>query len=235
MAVPMSRSVLAFLALGACITSVQPPPTPGYGAPYKGTGEGIYVKDDRGNWNVTEGQHPITSEQALEATGDTEYETRRQDMRAYNRQLEAEGHSHKTRGNVMVGAGVVAMIAGAIATFVVAPNVQDESITAATSTMPEMRSYTSGDNTRLASTAGVGLFILGIVAVSYGYFGGRKSPPYYEWHTPTALNRPAYVRQQTEPYNERIGAPSIPDEEGKPQFRRALPAKHADMRMRGGR
>jgi len=95
----------------ACITSVPPPPTVGYGAPYHGTGEGIYVKDSRNDWDITEGHHKISSEQALEATGDTEYETRRQIAKSYNSELGREGLAHKDRGNLMIRGSIIATIA----------------------------------------------------------------------------------------------------------------------------
>jgi hypothetical protein len=186
----------------------------GYGAPYHGTGEGIYVKDSRSDWDITEGHHKITSEQALESTGDTEYETRRQIARDYNTRLAAEGEAHRRRGNLMIQAGIVAAVAGTVLSLLVAPALQTETITPPMGDMPEMRTYTSGATTQLVANLGLGLFVAGILGVSYGYVGGRKPPPYYSWHTPTALDRPAYVRQQTEPYNEKIGAPLIPDEDG---------------------
>lgn len=232
-----AATALALLvAMGsACITSVPPPPTIGYGAPYHGTGEGIYVKDSRNDWDITEGHHKISSEQALEATGDTEYETRRQIAKSYNSELGREGLAHKDRGNLMIRGSIIATIAGAVLSLVVAPRLQEETITPATATMPESRTYTSGAATNLSANLGLLLFIGGIAGISYGYFGGKKPPPYYEWKTPMALDRPAYVRQQTEPYNEKIGAPSIPDEDGnqKPTLHRRLPPQKMPT-MRGG-
>jgi hypothetical protein len=228
--------VLLVVMGSACITSVPPPPTVGYGAPYHGTGEGIYTKDSRTNWDITEGHHKISSEQALEATGDTEYETRRQIAKAHNVELNREGYAHKDRGNLMIRTGIVATVAGAVLSLLVAPRLQEEAITPATATMPETRTYTSGAATNLTANLGLLLFVGGLAGISYGYFGGKKAPPYYEWKTPTALDRPAYVRQQTEPYNEKIGAPSIPDEDGneKPQLKRKLPPQKMPT-MRGGR
>ena len=233
-----ATALLLFVTMGsACITSVPPPPTVGYGAPYHGTGEGVYVKDSRNDWDITEGQHKISSEQALEATGDTEYETRRQIAKAYNSRLAGEGEAHKNRGNLMIQGGVVAAVAGAVLSLLVAPALQTETITPPMGAMPEMRTYTSGATTQLTANLGLGLFIAGVVGISYGYLGGKKPPPYYAWRTPAALDRPAYVRQQTEPYNEKIGAPSIPDEDGnqKPTLRPRprLPQQRMPT-MRGG-
>lgn len=209
------RRIVWVLAMGAgCIKPPPAPPTLGYGAPYRGTGEGVYVKDSRSDWDVTEGHHKISSEQALEAAGDAEYEARRQIAKDYNVKLYREGMAHRDRGNLMIEAGTVAAIAGAIIGLVIAPHLATETITPATPGMPESRTYTSGAAATATVNLGFALFTLGVVGVGYGYYGGSRPPPYYAWHTPDPLNRPAYVRQQTEPYNEKIGAPSIPDEDG---------------------
>jgi hypothetical protein len=203
------------MALGAsCIGTPPPPPTLGYGTPYRGTGEGVYVKDSRTDWDITEGHHKITSEQALEASGDPEYEARRQIAKDYNVQLYREGMEHRTRGHHMMEAGGVMAVVGLIVQFVVAPKLQKETITPAMDGMPETRTYTTGFAAGATVNLGFGLFALGVAGVTYGYLGGRRTPPYHVWRTPGPLDRPAYVRQQTEPYNEKIGAPSIPDEDG---------------------
>ena len=187
------------------------PPTAGYGAPYKGTGEGIYVKDSRDDWDITEGHHKITSEQALEAAGDPEYETRRQIAKAYNQRLYREAQEHHRRAYHLMEASAGAIVLGYIAGFVIAPGLQSETDTPAAAGMPEMRQFQSNFGTDTVATLGIGLLIAGLAGIPYAYYGGHRPPPYHVWHTPGPLNRPAYVRQQTEPYNEKIGAPSMPD------------------------
>ena len=228
------------LAIAGCFPAVPLPPTAGYGVPYKGTGEGVYVKDSRGDWDITEGHHKITSEQALEAAGDAEYEARRQIAKAYNDQLYREGNAHHTKAVHLMEASGVAIVVGYIALGLIAPHLQNEQLTPAGAGMPEMRSYTSGLATDAFATVGGLLITGGIVGIPYAYWGGRKPPPYHVWRTPGPLNRPAYVRQQTEPYNEKIGAPSIPDEDGeqKPKLRpppgvRPPPPRREMPRMRG--
>jgi len=241
------RTFIGVMAIGAgCIKPPPPPPTLGYGAPYRGTGEGIYVKDSRGDMDITEGHHKITSEQALEAAGDAEYEARRQIAKDYNVRLYREGMAHHDRGNLMMEVGGAAAIAGAIIGLIVAPHLASEAVTPATATMPESRTYTSGAAATATVNLGFALFTLGVVGVGYGYYGGSRPPPYYAWHTPGPLNRPAYLHQQTEPYNEKIGAPSIADEDGEqkpsgppgqvPKLRpgAAPPPQHMPA-MRGGR
>lgn len=205
--------------------AVPPPPALGYGAPYRGTGEGIYVKDSRTDWDITEGHHKITSEQALEAAGDPEYEARRQIAKAYNDRLHQEGQAHHARGYHLIEAGALVLIAGAIATFVVAPKLQTHTDNPATATDPETSFYRSGPATELVANAGLVAMIAGALGIPYGWYGGSRPPPYHEWHTPEPLNRPAYVRQQTEPYNAKIGAPSMPDADtGTQPDVRGLPA-----------
>ena len=190
-----------------------PPPTLGYGAPYRGTGEGVYVKDSRGDWDITEGHHKVRSEQALEASGDPEYEARRQIAKDYNVRLYREGMEHRARGHHMMEAGARGGGAGLIVRLVVAPKLQEEKITPATAACrrpaPTRRAPRERDGEpRVRSVRARRR------GVTYGYSGGRRPPPYHVWKTPGPLDRPAYVRQQTEPYNEKIGAPSIPDEDG---------------------
>lgn len=212
----LSRSaVLALAALGApgCFPPPPLPPTAGYGVPYHGTGEGIYVKDSRDDWDITEGHHKITSEQALEAAGDPEYEARRQIAKTYNERLYDEALAHHHRAYRVMEASAAAIVVGTILSLVVAPRLQSEHDMAAGAGMPELRTYTSGFPTELTATLGGTLLLGGVIGLPYAYWGGRRPPPYHEWRTPDPLNRPAYVRQQTEPYNEKIGAPTIPDVE----------------------
>ncbi|CAN5690670.1 hypothetical protein BH11MYX1_BH11MYX1_32860 [soil metagenome] len=196
-----------------CFRPSPLPPTLGYGAPYKGTGEGIYAKDSRGDWDVTEGQHKITSEQALEATGDPEYEARRQIAKAYNARLYVLAEDHHVRAHHLMEASGVAIAIGYITGFLIAPALQTKTDVPATLGMPEMQTFKSGFTTDVVATIGVGLLIAGIAGIPYAYYAGSRPPPYHVWRTPDPLNRAAYVHQQTEPYNEKVGAPSIPDEQ----------------------
>lgn len=202
-------AVSLIATLGACITSVQPPPTAGYGAPYRGTGQGIYVLDSQGTIAIVEGRERISSEQALEASGDAEYEARRQIARDYNTRLYREALAHQELGNNLIRGGVASLAIGLVLALVVAPKLQTETLTPAMTGMPEQRTYTSGAAVTLAANAGLALALVGIVGVGYGYFGGKDPPPYHDWHTPPSLDRPAYVRQQAEPYNQLLGAPLV--------------------------
>ncbi|MFT3692626.1 MAG: hypothetical protein QM831_05765 [Kofleriaceae bacterium] len=201
------------VCLAGCIGETRPPPTVGFGEPYHGTGQGLYVKDSRGDWAIYEGAQPITSEQALEASGDAEYEARRQIARDYNVKLYREGLAHRTVGYAWISAGVVGCVAGIVLGLIVPKHLQEETTTPATATSPEMRVTTSGTAATLTANLGLALFIGGIAGMAYGSYGINKVPPYVEWHTPPALNRPAYVRQHTEPYNEKVGAPPISTEQ----------------------
>src|ERR1041385_946262 len=98
----------------ACMRPMPHPPQGGYGDRYQGTGQPIYVKDSRTDWSISEGGKPITSEQALEASGDAEYEARRQMAKDYNVRLYREGMAHQTRGRMMMLAGVAIAIGGYI-------------------------------------------------------------------------------------------------------------------------
>ena len=201
----MGKAFVVVAACTGCIGTVSQPPTAGYGDPYRGTGEQISVKDSRTDWDITEGGHKITSEQALEATGDAEYEARRQIARDYNVRIYREGQAHRSRGNVMIGIGAGLTAIGLVLVGVVAKSLQQETITPPMGTMPEMRSYTASTGTTLSVDIGIVAVALGVVGMSYGYLGGKRPPPYHYWETPGPLNRPAYVRQQTEPYNEKLG------------------------------
>jgi hypothetical protein len=186
-AVATALAIVASVGVG-CIPPPPPPPTAGYGPPYRGTGEGIYVEDRGSRWEVTEGQHPLTSEQALEASGDAEYEARRQVAKDYNVRLYREALAHRKLGTVMIAGGAAAAAAGIVL---------------------------ARQTETTASTIGDVVALTGLVVMLYGYYGGKRPPPYHAWRTPEVLDRPAYVRQQTEPYNEKIGAPTIRDQAGK--------------------
>ena len=175
----------------ACITSVQSPPAIGYGAPYHGSGQGLYVIDSQGSsFEIVEGRERISSEQALEAAGDAEYEARRQIALDHNARLYREALAHAKLGNTMIRGGVAGTALGLALSLVVAPRLPTDAI-------------------RLVSDAGLGLAIAGLAVAAYGYLGGTHPPPYHAWQTPPSLDRPAYVRQQTEPYNQRLGAPLV--------------------------
>lgn len=197
-----SRMISAGLItyITGCITNVTPPPTAGYGVPYHGNGQPILVGDSSGGWDVKEGGTAITSEQALEATGDPEYEARRQIAKHYNERLYDQGHAHARNGTIMVVIGVAAAVAGVVLSSVLANSLRSETVTPAAAGMPEMRSYDAGS----LKIEGAGLAIGGVVIAGVGYYLGIRSPPYHEWKTPAELDRPAYVRQLTEPYNEKI-------------------------------
>lgn len=165
--------------------------------------------ETQGSLEIVEGRERISSEQALEATRDAEYEARRQIARDYNTRLYREALAHKDLGNNMVRGGVAGTAIGLVLSLVVAPKLQTETITPAMTGAPEQRSYTSGVAVTLTANLGLVLAIVGAVGVGYGYFGGNNPPPYQEWQTPPSLNRPAYVRQQTEPYNQKVHAPLV--------------------------
>jgi len=201
---------LALGLLAGCFSAVPAPPTTGYGAPYSGTGEGIYVKDSRTDWAISEGNRKIGSEQALEAAGDPEYEARRQIAKDYNARLYREGVTHHRHAYRLIGASTAAIVIGIVAAAVVAPALQHETIMPASADAPESRAYRSGFAANGMASLGGLLVLAGVGGIPYAYWGGSREPPYHVWHTPDPLNRPAYVRQQTEPYNEKIGAPTLP-------------------------
>jgi hypothetical protein len=189
--------------IAGCISTVAPPPTAGYGTPYKGNGQPILVSDTPTGWDVKEGGTVITSEQALEASGDPEYEARRQIARHYNDRLYDQGHAHSRNGTIMVVIGVATVVAGVVLSSVLANSLRSESTMPATADMPETRSYDTG----ALEVEGAGLVIGGAVVAGLGYYLGVRPPPYHEWKTPPELDRPAYVRQLTEPYNEKFSKP----------------------------
>lgn len=225
---------LALVSLAGCFSAVPSPPSKGYGAPYHGTGEGIYVKDSRTDWAISEGTKKIGSEQALEAAADPEYEARRQIAKAYNERLYREGKAHHRRAYHLIGASAAAIVVGYIVAAVVAPALQSETVMPAGADAPETRSYRSGFAANGTATLGGTLLIAGIAGIPYAYWAGSRPPPYHEWRTPDPLNRPAYVRQQTEPYNEKIGAPSLPEAAPAQLQQQAAPDRHIP-RPRGGR
>lgn len=198
----------------ACFHELPPVPTKGYGDPYKPTGKPIYVHDARGGWEVAEGGKPITSEQALEATKDPEYEIRRQEAKKYNQQIFEEGESHRTRGKIMLGSGTVIAIGGFVVMALLPTALRGTTDTPATATSPEVKELKPGGASNAALLGGLGVGILGIAIAAYGYIGGNVDPPYHIWKTPKDLDRPAYVREKTEKYNEDIGAPPVEDQPG---------------------
>ncbi len=218
------RAALALIATtaSACFATVPPPPTTGYGAPYHGTGEPIVVSDTTSGWGAREGSHAITTEQALEATGDAEYEARRQNAKRYNARVYDEGRSHARTGTAMVAVAVVAVAAGLFLSSSLANGLRSETTTAATAMMPETRDYSTG----FVNLGGYGLVGVGVLTGLAGYYFGSRTPPYHEWKTPDALNRPAYVRQMTEPYNEKLDTKTA----GVPALHPAPPRKMPAMR-----
>jgi len=210
----LGTAALLVVTAQACMRPIPPPPTVGHGAPYKGTGQPIYVKDSRTDWTITEGTEKLSSEQALEASGDAEYEARRQMMKDYNVRLYREGLAHQTRGRMMMLAGLAVAVGGYFGFKILARNSVETTTTPATDMMPEMRrSEPTGGAKGFAALGTLSIYV-GIGLVLYGGYGGSRPPPYQEWHTPEALDRPAYVRQSTESYNEKIGAPGVSDAPG---------------------
>lgn len=238
----LAAGVLAVLLAG-CFKPVPPPPVLGYGDPYRGNGQTIFVKDSRDDWDITEGAQKISAEQALEASGDVEYEQRRQQMKAYNAQLEREGKRNRRRGTIMTAAGIGAIVLGMIVSYAIAPNMTSDSRTAATATAPEMlETGNKGSGyTGMYFLGGAMLYGGGAAAV-YALIFARKDPPYRAWRVPDALNRPAYIRRATEDYNAKLekAAPrSAPSEARPPGELRPPPIKRTPNksfpRPRGGR
>ena len=208
-------AALLFAAtLPACLGPLPPPPTKGYGAAYTATGKPIYVKNGRNDWNITEGQRPVTSEQALEAVKDEEYEIRRQDAKAYNDKIRAEGESNRSRGKIYTIAGVGIAILGFGTMLVVPSLVREENTTAASAGAPEQKITQPGGASAGFLVGGLVTGLIGVGLALYGDIWGSKDPPYHVWKTPKDLDRPAYVREQTEKYNESIGAPPVEEQPG---------------------
>lgn len=192
------------LALAACLPAIPPPPTAGYGAPYRGTGQTIFVKDSRTDWDIHEGDRLISAEQALEASGDQEYETRRQIAKAHNARLYQEAKQHRRLGRKMVIAGVAAFVGGLILSYVVAPRLTRFDVTQEPNAdMPEQRHERPGAAAGVALLGTLGIWG-GMAGAGYGTYGAIKRPPYRAWHIPEPLNRPAYIRRFTEEYNARL-------------------------------
>jgi hypothetical protein len=202
------------IVMQGCMRPIPPPPMAGYGDPYKGNGQPIYVKDSRDDWTINEGKERLTSEQALEASGDAEYEARRQMMKDYNVKLYREGLAHQTRGRMMMLAGIAIAVGGYFGFKILARNSVETTTMPATDTMPEMRTSEPTGGAKGYALLGTLSIYAGLLTVLYGGYGGSRPPPYQEWHTPAALDRPAYVRQSTEAYNEKIGAPGVSDAPG---------------------
>ncbi len=201
-------TLLVALSLNACIVpGVEAPPATGYAESYSGNGKPIYVKDGRSDWSIDQGGEKLSSEHALEATGDTEYLTRKRASKAFNDKLFAEGKSNTVKANVIVYSGAVMVLAGLAAHFFLANRLVDRPITPATDVDPESRAAQGTTASESVRWGGLGLAALGVGAIVYGIVGSRGEPPYVAWKTPSALNRPAYVRQSAEAYNEKLGAP----------------------------
>lgn len=200
-------TLLAALSLNACIVpGVDAPPTSAYSENYRGNGKPIYVKDGRSSWSIDQGGEKLSSEHALEATGDAEYLARKREAKAFNDKLFAEGKSNTVKGNVLVYSGALMILGGLAAHFFLANRLVDRPITPATDVDPESRAAQGTTASESVRWGGLGLAALGIGAIVYGIVGSRGEPPYVAWKTPSALDRPAYVRQSTEAYNEKLGA-----------------------------
>jgi hypothetical protein len=232
-------ALLLVATLPACFHELPPPPTKGYGEPYQGVGKPIYVKSGRNDTSISEGGRPIRSEQALEATKDEEYEIRRQDAKKYNDKIYAEGQSHRTLGKIFLGTGTALAVAGFAVMIVVPSLVREETSTPATTSDPDTRLTKPGGASAGALVGGLLVGLVGIGLAAYGYIGGAKDPPYHVWKTPKELDRPAYIRERTEPYNEAIGAPPVEEQPGSvesvplaPGQRKPPPERPADPKSR---
>jgi hypothetical protein len=192
------------LLLQGCLPKTPLPPSTGYGAPYKGTGETIFVKDSRTDWDISEGPHRLTAEQALEASGDEEYEVRRQIMKAHNEHLYRAGRKHRRTARVMIYSSLVLIGVGLIGGTILAVATKSETITPATDMMPATKLVEPSATSNLASAVGTAMVVAGGVGVGYGLYGALIKPPYYAWRVPAPMNRPAYIRQQIEPYNDKL-------------------------------
>jgi hypothetical protein len=233
--------LLPLLLVAGCIRlpATTSPPLTGYGDPYQGTGKPIYVKDSRDDWDITEGPGKISSEKALEASGDPEYEARRQIAKSHNDKLYGEGKRRRARGKSYAYTGLGMLVVGIVVAVFVPNMVADETVTPASGAMPEIRESGPSGASQGAAYGGVAFAALGAAILGYGYIGGRKQPPYHEWRTPPALNRPAYIREKTEALNEKLGAPAVEDQPGgvddplAPGQRKPPPARPTTLKMRG--
>ena len=199
--------LLAALSLNACIVpGVDAPPSGAYAETYQGNGKPINVKDGRSDWSIDQGGEKITSEHALEATGDAEYQARKRQSKEFNDKLFAEGKSNTVKANVLVYSGALMILGGLAAHFFLANRLVDRPLTPATDVEPESRAAQGTTASESVRWGGLGLAALGIGAIVYGIVGSRGEPPYVAWKTPPALDRPAYVRQSAEAYNEKLGA-----------------------------
>ncbi len=235
-----SARVALAATFAGCFKPVPSPPTLGYGEPYRGTGQTIFVKDSRTDWDITEGTQRISAEQALEASGDETYERRRQQMKEYNAQLEREGKRNRRRGYLITGGGIATMIVGLITSYGLAPNMTSESRTAATATAPEMLETGNKGGAYLAVLfLGTALMYGGAGAAVYAQIFARKDPPYVPWKIPPTLNRPAYIRRAAEDYNAKLekAAPAPTNDVRPPGELRPPPfrPRPAIPRPRGGR
>jgi len=112
-----------------CLRQPPRPPQYGYGAPYKGTGESIFVKDSRTDWDITEGKSKkLTSAQALEASGDPEYERRRQLMKAHNENLYRVGKQHRSTAKKLIIGSIVLMGVSMVGGTLLAQSLKSETL-----------------------------------------------------------------------------------------------------------
>lgn len=197
-------ALIASVVLQGCLMKTPPAPLAGYGPPYKGTGEAIFIKDSRTDWTISEGTRPITPEQALEASGDQEYETRRQIMKAHNEALHRAGKKHRRTAKIMIFSGLGLIAVGFIGGTIMAFATKSETISPPTAMDPAMRVVEPSATSNLFSLLGLVGVSAGVVGIGYGLYGSILKPPYVQWHVPYDMNRPSYIRQQVEPYNEKL-------------------------------
>jgi hypothetical protein len=200
----VASSFVVVTLLQACLTTTPPPPTAGFGAPYKGTGETIFVKDSRTDWTISEGDHELTAEQALEAVGDAAYEARRQRLKAHNDELYRVGKRHRRTATIMIVSSLALIAIGALGGTWLARSYETQTVRPATATLPEQRVIEPSDTAHAITTVGTLTVITGAVGIAYGVYGSSQRPPYLRWRIPAAMDRPAYIRQQVEPYNEKL-------------------------------
>ena len=222
--------------VSAChLPDITRPPTAGYGAPYRGTGQPIYVKDSRTDWEIREGGVVITAAQALEAAGDPAYETRRQEAKRHNDRLYEIGQARRARARLLTRGSVVTFLVGVAAALILPPLLATESVMPATAIDPERRTQSASFGSNVAGVGGVVVALGSTLTWAYAIGASRKQPPYHAWRVPAALDRPAYVRQQTEAINQKLDAPAIAPESAAPAKAPRASLSRRTLQMRGAR
>lgn len=202
------------LVLAACTTAcatgcaTADPPLDGYGPRYQGTGEVIFVKDSRNDWDVSEGNKPITADQALQAANDVPYEERRRELKEYNALLKQEADRNQLIAWTLGSASAVSALVGVGIALVVSPLVTDKTqVQAPSETTAEIVKSTPNAASLASDGTAIALMLGGTAGFLYAIYGGSIEPPYVPWTIPDEMNRPAYVRRPVEAYNAKI-APS---------------------------